>query len=330
MILYGIETSQKDEVAEITRANEMPVIQQVPIVTMKLAGWKGKTKDEWMRDTTRRAERWVVHREARVSYRDTLVSDEELIAGEFTGTATGDSVLISVDKGWAESLDVWLGDEIVWNVQGALITTYVSSIREIEFRSMRTRFFVLFSNGVLEDAPQFHVLVTKSPNSKVMGDYRRDVIKKFPNISVVDLGSILNTLNDILSKVSYVIKFMAGFSIITGLIVLLSSLLLSKFQRIRESVLLRTLGAKGNQILKINATEYALLGSLSALTGIIIAIVGSYFLATGELELDFRIDPWPILAIFVLVVALTVCIGLYNTKEVLQRSPLEVLRKETT
>ena len=330
MILYGIETSQKDEVAEITRANEMPVIQQVPIVTMKLAGWKGKTKDEWMRDTTRRAERWVVHREARVSYRDTLVSDEELIAGEFTGTATGDSVLISVDKGWAESLDVWLGDEIVWNVQGALITTYVSSIREIEFRSMRTRFFVLFPNGVLEDAPQFHVLVTKSPNSKVMGDYRRAVIKAFPNVSVVDLGSILNTLNDILSKVSYVIKFMAGFSIITGLIVLLSSLLLSKFQRIRESVLLRTLGAKGNQILKINATEYALLGSLSALTGIIIAIVGSYFLATGELELDFRIDPWPILAIFVLVVALTVCIGLYNTKEVLQRSPLEVLRKETT
>ena len=330
MILYGIETSQKDEVAEITRANEMPVIQQVPIVTMKLAGWKGKTKDEWMRDTTRRAERWVVHREARVSYRDTLVSDEELIAGEFTGTATGDSVLISVDKGWAESLDVWLGDEIVWNVQGALITTYVSSIREIEFRSMRTRFFVLFPNGVLEDAPQFHVLVTKSPNSKVMGDYRRAVIKAFPNVSVVDLGSILNTLNDILSKVSYVIKFMAGFSIITGLIVLLSSLLLSKFQRIRESVLLRTLGAKGNQILKINATEYALLGSLSALTGIVIAIVGSYFLATGELELDFRIDPWPILAIFVLVVALTVCIGLYNTKEVLQRSPLEVLRKETT
>ena len=330
MVLYGIETDQVNQVAEITKANDMPVIQQVPIVTMKLAGWKGKTKDEWMRDTTRRAERWVIHREARVSYRDSLVSDEDLIAGDFTGTAQGDSVLISLDKGWAESLDVWLGDEIVWNVQGALITTYVSSIREIEFRSMRTRFFVLFPNGVLEDAPQFHVLVTKSPNSKVMGDYRRAVIKAFPNVSVVDLGSILNTLNDILSKVSYVIKFMAGFSIITGLIVLLSSLLLSKFQRIRESVLLRTLGAKGNQILKINATEYALLGSLSALTGIIIAIVGSYFLATGELELDFRIDPWPILAIFVLVVALTVCIGLYNTKEVLQRSPLEVLRKETT
>jgi len=278
---------------------------------MKLAGWKGQTKEAWMRDTTRPAERWVIHREARVTYRDSLESDETLIAGTYTGRVEqGDSIFISLDKGWAESLDVWLGDELVWNVQGALITTYVSSIREIEFRSMRTRFFVLFPLGVLEDAPQFHVLVTKTPNAKGMGEYRREVVKAF------------------LSKISYVIKFMAGFSILTGLIVLISSLLLSKFQRIRESVLLRTIGAKGAQILKINATEYAILGSLSALTGIIIALIGSYFIATSELDLEFNISWLPIVAIFIFIVSLTVLIGLYNTKEVLQRSPLEVLRRE--
>lgn len=329
MILYSIETDQKAEVAEITRSMDMPVVQEVPIVTMKLAGWKGKTKSEWMQDTTRRAERWVVHREARVTYRDSLESDETLIAGEYTGSvAAGDTVFVSLDKSWAESLDVWLGDELVWNVQGALITTYVSSIREIEFRSMRTRFFVLFPNGVLEDAPQFHVLVTKTPSNEVMAAYRRAVVKAFPNVSVVDLGSILTTLSDILSKISYIIKFMAGFSILTGLIVLISSLLLSKFQRIRESVLLRTIGARGSQILKINATEYAILGSLSAFTGIVISLVGSYLVATVELELEFAISWWPIVAIFFFIVALTVAIGLYNTREVLQRSPLEVLRRE--
>ena len=114
----------------------------------------------------------------------------------------------------------------------------------------------------------------------------------------------------------------------TGLIVLISSLLLSKYQRIRESVLLRTIGAKGSQILKINATEYAILGSLSGLTGIIIAIIGSYLIATSELDLEFALNWWPIIGIFIFIVGLTVLIGLYNTRDVLRRSPLEVLRKE--
>ncbi len=329
MVLYSIETEQKDEVAALTREMEMPVVQEVPIVTMKLAGWKGKSKAEWMQDSTRTAERWVMHREARVTYRDTLASDETLIAGDFTGAVSpGDSVLISVDKGWAESLDVWLGDELVWNVQGALITTYISSIREIEFRSMRTRFFVLFPNGVLEAAPQFHVLVTKTPNNEVMAKYRRAVVKAFPNISVVDLGSILTTLTDILTKISYIIKFMAGFSILTGLIVLISSLLLSKYQRIRESVLLRTIGAQGSQILKINATEYAILGGISAFAGIFISTLAGYFITTVELELEFAINWWAVVIIFFFVVGLTVLIGLWNSREVLQRSPLEVLRRE--
>lgn len=329
MVLYSIETDQKEEVAALTEEMGLPVVQEVPIVTMKLAGWKGKSKSEWMQDTTRTAERWVIHREARVSYRDTLVSDETLIAGEFTGSvAQGDSVFVSVDKGWAEALDVWLGDELVWNVQGALITTYITSIREIEFRSMRTRFFVLFPNGVLEDAPQFHVLVTKTPNNEVMASYRRAVVKAFPNISVVDLGSILTTLTDILTKISYIIKFMAGFSILTGLIVLISSLLLSKYQRIRESVLLRTIGARGSQILKINATEYAILGGISAFAGIAISLLAGYLITTKELELDFAINWWAVIIIFFFVVGLTVLIGLWNSREVLQRSPLEVLRRE--
>lgn len=329
MILYGIETSQKDEIADITREKEMPVVQEVPIVTMRLEGWKGRNKSEWARDSIKTYERWVVRREARVTYRDSLDFDETLLEGNFVGeVAEGDSVFISVDSGWAESLGVWIGDELEWNVQGAIIKTYISSIREIEFRSMRTRFFVLFPKGVLEAAPQFHVLVTKSPSNAVMADYRRSVVKAFPNVSVVDLGSILTTLNDILSKISYVIKFLAGFSILTGLIVLISSLLLSKFQRIKEGVLLRTIGAQSRQILKINATEYAILGSLSALTGIIIAIIGSYFLATSELDLDFDLNWWPILFIFLFIVGLTVFIGIWNTREVLKRSPLEVLRRE--
>lgn len=329
MILFGIEKEQKDEIKTLTEEYGMPVIQQVPIVTMRLAGWQGRTKADWLADTSRTASRWAINREARVTFRDSLNADEELMEGVFTPEIQpGDSIFVSLADNYARSMDVSIGDEMVWNVQGALITSYVGSIRKIDFRSMQTRFFILFPNGVLERAPQFQVLVTKSPDIETTAEYRSAVVKAFPNVSVIDLGMILVTLNDILTKVSYIIQFMAGFSILTGLIVLISSLFLSKFQRIRESVLLRTIGALRHQIFRINFVEYLLIGSLSALTGIVLALIGSYFLATRQLELEYDIRWGPILIVFLIIVSLTVLIGLLNSREVLNKSPLEVLRKE--
>ena len=181
-ILYGIEREQAEELSEITKKYDLPIIQQVPIVTMNLAGWKGKTKKEWMADTTRTASRWAINREARVSFRDSLSKDEVLVGGEFTGHVNpGDSVFISLGRrvGARHGCRDW---ETSWYgmVQGAMITTYVGSLREISFRSMNTRFFILFPTGVLERAPQFQVLVTKSPDATTTARYRREVVKAFP------------------------------------------------------------------------------------------------------------------------------------------------------
>lgn len=326
-ILFGIETKQKDELAALTKKYDMPLMQETPIITMDLYGWQGKTKQEWLNDTTRTARRWAMNREARVSYSDTISKNDKIVAGEYTGRVeAGDSIFISLGESWARSLDVGLGDEIVWNVQGALIKTYVGSLREINFRSMETRFFILFPKGVLEEAPQFHVLVTKSPGAETTAAYRNEVVKRFPNISIIDLGSILVTLNDILGKLSYAIQFMAGFSILIGLIVLISSLFLSKFQRINESVLMRTIGAVKKQILRINIVEYGLLGALSSLTGIFIALISSFFLVKYVFELAFDIQWIPILVIFVLVTSITIVIGIANSREVVNKPPLAVLR----
>ena len=327
MIVFGIEADQKKEIEELTESFDMPVIQNVPVVTMELAAWKGRSKKDWLSDTTRTSRKWAINREARVSYQGEIPPDDILIEGEYTGVHDGgDSIFISLDERYCDGLNVGIGDELVWNVQGAMITTYVGSIRKINFRKMESRFFILFPTGVLEDARQFLTLVTKSPEKQTTADFRNAVVKNMPNASVIDLGSILVTLNDIITKVSYVIKFMAGFSILIGLIVLISSLFLSKFQRIRESVLLRTLGAVENKIYKINAVEYASLGILSALTGIFLAVFGSYILAKLVFELDFNLSWWPIFGIFVFIVALTVIIGLWNSRDVVKRSPLEILR----
>ncbi len=330
VFLFGIESNQIDSLVKITEAKQMPIIQNLPVVTMRLVGWQGKTKKEWLADSNLTAKSWAIHRETRATYRDWLDSNEKVIAGDFPHPyrAENDSIFISLAKPFADAMNVDLGDEMIFNVQGARMKTYVKSIRKIENANMRARFLVLFPSGVLEPAPKFHILVTKSPNVTTTANFRSEVVKEFSNVSVIDLSTILESINEILTKVSYIIQFMALFSILTGLTVLFSSLLLSKYQRIRESVLLRTLGASRRQIQGINLSEYVILGTLAASLGVVIALVASFLLARFQLDLDFNIRWLPIAIVFFSVVMITVVIGVLNSREVVNRPPLEVLRRE--
>ncbi len=330
-ILYGIETAQVKAVSDTTAKYHLPIMQSVPIVTMKLESWKGIDKSEWLADTIKSKDnRWAMNREIRVTYRDTISSQESLVKGNMYHPVKNqtDTVYVSLADAYAEALGVDMGDEMVFNVQGTFIKTYVGSIRKIDFNNMSTRFFIIFPTGVIEEAPQFHIIVTKIPDAITTANYRTAVVKTFPNVSVVDLGSILTAVNEILNKVSYVIKFMAFFSLITGLIVLLSSLMLSKFQRIGESVLLRTLGAKKKSIYLINFVEYLTLGLLASMSGVLISLLASFIIAKYQFRLDFNMDIWPIIGIVFFITLITVLVGLINSKEVVSKPPLEVLRKE--
>jgi putative ABC transport system permease protein len=221
-----------------------------------------------------------------------------------------------------------VGSKITFNVQGALIETVVGSIRDVDFRRVQTNFFVVFPKGVLEQAPQIYVIVSKVESEEQSAKYQQALVKEFPNVSVIDLTQILKSVKSVLDKVSFVIRFMALFSILTGLVVLISSVVLSKFQRIQEAVLLRTLGAKRRQILQINAFEYLLLGALATLTGVGLSVAASWALAVFSLEIPFEPNLWPALFTFLAITGLTVLIGMLNSREVVSKPPLEVLRRE--
>ena len=147
-------------------------------------------------------------------------------------------------------------------------------------------------------------------------------------ILVVDLALVLNVLQDILGKIGSVIRFMAGFSMLTGLIVLIASVLISKFQRIQESVLLRTLGASRRQVLVITMLEYFFIGALASVVGIGLSMGFSLALAKLIFEAIFVPNWWVVAGLFAGVSSLTVLIGLYNVRGMLNRPPLEVLRRE--
>ena len=328
MVLFDIQSEQTDSIRQLALDYQLPIIQEVPVVTIHLLEINGIDKTTAAQDTTLNHPNWAYNREYRVTYRDHLIDSEKLVSGTWEDGKRTDTVFISMDEDFAERIGVKLGDELLFNVQGAPIKTVLGSTRKIEWNRVQTNFLVVFPKGILEQAPQFHVLMTKVTSEQESADFQRAVVSQFPNISLIDLTLILKTVNSILDKVAFVIRFMALFSIVTGLIVFISSVIISKFQRIRESVLLRTLGAKKNQIITINALEYFFLGSLASMAGMILSLIFTWLLAYFNFDSTFIPKPWPLVWLYLGITTITVLIGILNSKDVVSKPPLEVLRAE--
>ena len=341
MVLFDIQNTQKYEVVKLTESFKLPVMNQVPIITVRIAEINGKTADDLAEadsattnktqgkaqpDTLAPSAR-AFRGELRVTFQDTLTQAEEIVKGKWIGKIPhpDDVVFVSLEEGYARRINVNVGDQITFNVQGVLIPTVVGSLRSVNWTRMQTNFRVVFPTGVLEEAPQFHVQMTRVPSSETSASFQAAVVRNFPNVSVIDLGLVLKVLDEVISKIGFVIQFMAGFSMATGWIVLISAVLTSKTQRLQESVLLRTLGASRKQILAITALEYLFLGLLAAGAGIILALAGSWALAVYSFETIFNPPWWPILLLLVIICLIVVLTGVLSSRKVLNHPPLEVL-----
>ena len=337
MVLFDIQTTQKDEVVKLTESFKLPVMIQVPIVTVRIAEINGKTADDLIEadsaakstakpDSLAPSAR-AFRGELRVTFQDTLTLAEEIVKGKWIGKLKhpDDVIYVSLEEGYANRINVKVGDQITFNVQGVLINTVIGSLRSVNWTRMQTNFRVVFPTGVLEDAPQFHVQMTRVPDSKTSASFQAAVVRNFPNVSVIDLGLVLKVLDEVLTKIGFVIQFMAGFSMATGWIVLISAVLTSKRQRLQESVLLRTLGASRKQILAITALEYLFLGLLAAGAGIILAMAASWALAVYSFETMFNPPWWPIVLLLFIICLIVVLTGVFSSRKVLNHPPLEVL-----
>jgi putative ABC transport system permease protein len=329
-ILFDIQRDQRLGVSNLVAGLQLPVLDQLPLVNMRIASIKGRDVESLLADKTSRLPSWPLRREYRSTYTDHLREAEKVTAGRWIGRATNGGVVpISVEAGIAGDLRVGLGDEIVFDVQGIPITTRIASLREVNWRRMEPNFFMLFPLGALENAPGTDVLVTRVASSAQSAQLQRAMVKAFPNVSVIDLTMIVQTLDAIVEKVFFVIRFMALFTVLTGILVLASALVTGHFQRMRESVLLRTLGASGGQVFGILLVEYVGLGVVAALTGVILALGGAWALAQFVFHIRFAPEAAPVVLALVIVPLLTGGVGLLMSRGILKRPPLEMLRAET-
>lgn len=330
-ILFDIQPDQTEAVAQLLQSQNLPVLDQAPIVTMRLMAIAGRPVEDILADPTIDAPRWALRREFRSTFASQLRESETLVAGSWHPTVAPDADLIpvSVEDGIARELGVSLGDTLEWDVQGVPLKTQVASLRQVDWRRVQPNFFVVFPLGPLDDAPAFHVLVTRVESPQASATLQREVVRQFPNVSAIDITVVLRTLDDILDRIAFAIRFMAGFTVATGLLVLIATVLSGRYQRLKESILLRVLGASQAQVRNILCVEYTVLGTLAATAGVILALAATAVLSLAVFKVPFTPPLLPPLLALILVPLLTTLTGWFASRGVTTHPPLEILRQDS-
>jgi putative ABC transport system permease protein len=357
LVFFDVQEDQEPGVRRALEDGGIRVLQRAPIVPMRVAAINGVPvsriappddidgpegrEEGGARDGEGGREGggeggpegWAVRREYRSTYRDSVVGSEKLLEGRFwrAGEArrAEEPAPVSLERGIAEDLRVGVGDLVTWDVQGVQIPTRVTSLREVDWARLEPNFFAVFPSDALAGAPQTWVVMASAPDAAARARAQRDVVAAYPNVASVDLTEVQAALDDVLGRISLVIRFLAGFSIATGFIVLLGAVSVSRLQRIRESVLLRTLGATRGQIGSILLVEYALLGLLAGVVGTGLAVAGGWALGRYVFEMDtFAVPAVGLLGLMLGMALLATVTGWWGSRETFRRTPLEALRDE--
>jgi putative ABC transport system permease protein len=311
LILFDIQPDQIEPVRKLVGLEGIEYVESSPIVTMRLTEVNGRSVGDLRDDAALAIPHWVLFREYRTTYRRELASEEKVIAGAWQGSATDPSgrIPISIEKGMADYLKVGLHAELTFNLQGVMLHTVVRSIREVDWRQMRTNFFVIFPAGVLEEAPQMWALVSRAPTAAAAAGLQNRVVTVYPNISAVDLRMVVASIDEVLDKAAFVIRFMALFCVFTGLWVLGGTVMTSRYDRLEEVTLLRTMGASRGQLQRIMVAEYALLGSIASVAGLFLGWVAGAASAHWLFDIRFRPSIWPALMLPLAITSATVAVG---------------------
>ncbi len=337
LVFFDIQPAQLAPLAREVRGAGYPVTTPVPIVPMRIYSVKGRTAEQIAADTLRAprdrsgrrsAGGWALRREYRSTYRDTTVASERIVAGHWWKhpAISGGPVPISMDADMAADLGVRIGDTIVWDVQGTPVLTQVANLRDVDWARFEPNFFVVFAAGALESAPQTYVVLTRAPDARARGALQRIVAERYANVTSLDVSLVQDAVERLVNRVVLAIRFIALFSLATGAVVLAGAVSTSRFQRMRESALLKTLGATRRQVLQIVLAEYLAIGLLSAVAALVLALGAGWALAHFLFDLPFRVPIGALLALLGVMAGVAVGIGVWGSVDVVRRTPLEALR----
>lgn len=328
MIFADIQKSQIDPMLQLieSRTGERP--EKVPTVRARIAAVNGESID--YQNTEVRQNSGQIGREFALTYRPTLDENETVIAGEWWATTQPtDEPQVSVEEGMAKTLKVEAGDSMTFDVSGRKITARVASVRRIDVRNARTAFVFVFRPGIIEAAPQsFAATVLKHVPETDRQKLQREIVDAYPNVQIFDVADIVEAVNKLVKNFVIAVSFVGSFVLLSGILILIGSVALTKSQRIYENAILKTLGANRRILTTILVSEYGLLGALAGVIATTFAISLSYAVTKFLLDVEWEFD-WLLAVSGVLVTTVLVTVvGTLASFDVLFRKPLATLRSQ--
>ena len=330
MFLLDVQKGQADGVRAFLGdpARGAGEYQLIPVLRARVVGVAGREANLDGPDEVRRRGA-SLGREFTLTYRDHLEANERVIEGAFWNGPSKDAE-VSVEKVTAERARLHVGDTVRFDVLGRIVAARVTSIRDVEWRETRNGGFVfLFRPGVLDQAPQTFVAPLKGPDgAEARARFQRDLVERFPNVSVIDFHDVLETVRDVMSKVTLAITVVGGLVLFSGGLILIGAVAMTKFQRVYEAAVFKTLGANTRTISRMLLFEYGVLGSLAGLIGSVGAIALTWGVSRYALEIPWRVFAGEHIAGVVLTALLVAIIGVVSSLDVLRNKPLATLRAE--
>ncbi len=327
MYLIDVQRDQVDGVREIVERTTGARAELIPTLRARIAAVNGKEVD--LEAAGARGERGRLGREYVVTYRPRLEYNETLVAGTFWDETPSEAPEVSIEEGLRGASGIDLGSNITFDIQGRKIEARVTSVRRVDWRNSRTGFLVLFRPGALDKAPATFVGAVDGPTTEPdRSRFQRAIVDRFPNVSVIDVADIVRGVSRILSNITLAVSFIGGFVFLSGALILVGSIAMTKFQRVYEAAVLKTLGAERRVLLTIMLTEYGLLGLVAGLVGAAAANGLSYAVSRYVLEIDWAFAPLLNLAGVATTILLVAAVGALSSLDVLTKKPLSILRAQ--
>jgi putative ABC transport system permease protein len=330
MFLLDIQRTQADGVRAFLRApgRGTSEFQMIPVLRARVVAVDGReTTLHGVEEVRRRGVN--IGREFTITYRDHLEKNERIARGTFwSGPATEPEV--SIERGIEERSRIHVGDTMTFDILGRQIVARVTSVRNVEWRESRNGgFMFVFRPGALDQAPQTFVSPLKGPaDPAARARFQHDLVQQFPNVSVIDFREVLERVRDVMSKVTLAITVVGGLVLFSGALILIGAVAMTKFQRVYEAAVFKTLGANTRTIARMLLLEYGVLGSLAGLVGSVGAIALTWGVSTYALEVPWRVFPRENIGGVVLTAILVAVIGVLSSLDVLRNKPLATLRAE--
>ena len=330
MFLIDVQPDQTDGVRTFLRAlggTGEPTL--IPVLRARITAIRGsETSLDSYEDVRSRG--GGLGREYVVTYRASLAGNERLVSGEFWPSAPHAGAQVSVEQGLAERQRLRIGDVIRFDILGRAVEATVASVRTVDWADTRAGgFMFVFRPGALESAPGTFIAPVKGPaDAAARARLQRDLTARFPNVSVIDVREILAEVTRVLRNVTLALTVVGALVLASGILILIGSISMMRFQRMYEAAVLKTLGATSGDLAGMVAVEYGLIGAVAGVIGAAGAAVLSW--AVGRFVLDLPWEPafGTMAAAIVSAAALVAAVGILASLDVVRRKPLATLRAE--